>query len=83
MATSVMLATLFSSDSTLTSVPHSLHLKVELLIIFSIIIDGLVKVDSLDLWREEQVGQLNKEVARERVQLQQSKDLHGMISTGE
>ena len=78
-----MLATLFSSDSTLTSVPHSSHLKVELLIIFSIIIDGLVKVDSLDLWREEQVGQLNKEVARERVQLQQSKDLHGMISTGE
>ena len=42
-----------------------------------------MKVDSLDSWREEQVGQLNEEVAKERVQLQQSKDLHGMISTGE
>ena len=47
-------------------------------------LDGLVKVDSLDSWRQEQVGQLNEEeVARERVQLQQSKDLHGRISTGQ
>ena len=45
-------------------------------------LDALVKVLSMDWCIHEQQGQVKEEVARDRAQLQQYKDLQGRISTG-
>ena len=70
------------SDSTFTVISHPSHFTLKLLIILTML-DGLVKVLSMDWCIHEQQGQVKKEeVARDRAQLQQYKDLQGRISTG-